>query len=464
MNITKKRLHKIKKSNNQSKRNIHKKPNKKNKKNKASNGRKRPHNLKNKTLKIKRGPKQTRKVNVVFKKQLGGGTKEEEGIEVSEKTLWTPSSEEEDTVKQLETSSNEVDISIEKTLWTPSSEDIEDEDEDEAEDEDEDEAEDNTTDESETSISDNDKKEAENDTTNESETSISDNDKKEAEKEILLTNLSNNDDWGIFMNALLKTACVIEKKNGEKEEEKEEKVEVEEEKEETKEEDTGQNGEDNNSMELFNKLSNYYSGKDNNKRDDELYKNAKTYYDIIKSETNDDMDCDSIKFTEGYDNLNAMMEDTDTASERLNLMVVIHNQVILEKDNRIETILKKKQDKDDETKSQTGGANDILKWFKGFKKDMIKAKYYVEGDVFIPKTNVILKLNFSNEKQLANPDITTQFIKSDQASNNAVGDMMQEIIYSLSNHKEEANKVKTQLEGKRGTNPPNTELETKDDE
>tara|TARA_B110000008_G_C16931160_1_gene548717 strand:+ start:307 stop:1671 length:1365 start_codon:yes stop_codon:yes gene_type:complete len=450
MNITKKRLHKIKKSNNQSKRNIHKKPNKKNKKNKASNGRKRPHNLKNKTLKIKRGPKQRRKVNVVLKKQLGGKTKEEEGIEVSEKTLWTPSSEEED-----ETSLNDVDISIEKTLWTPSSEEededeAEDEDEDEVEDEVEDEAEDDTPDESDNKKAEDD--EDEDNTTDESKTSISDNDKKEAEKEILLTNLSNNDDWGIFMNALLKTACVIEKKNGEKEEEEEKKVEEKEEKEETKEEeDTGQNGEDNNSMELFNKLSNYYSGKDNNKRDDELYKNAKIYYDIIKLETNDDMYCDSIKFTEGYDNLNAMMEDTDTASKRLNLMVVIHNQVILEKDNIIETILKKKQDKDDETKSQTGGANDILKWFKGFKKDMIKAKYYVEGDVFIPKTNVILKLNFSNEKQLANPDITTQFIKSDQASNNAVGDMMQEIIYSLSNHKEEANKVKTQLEGKRGT-------------
>ena len=449
MNITKKRLHKIKKSNNQSKRNIHKKPNKKNKKNKASNGRKRPHNLKNKTLKIKRGPKQRRKVNVVLKKQLGGKTKEEEGIEVSEKTLWTPSSEEED-----ETSLNDVDISIEKTLWTPSSEE---EDEDEAEDEDEveDEVEDedNTTDESGNKKAEDD--EDEDNTTNESKTSISDNDKKEAEKEILLTNLSNNDDWGIFMNALLKTACVIEKNNEEKEEEKEEK-ETEETEETKEEEDTGQNGEDNNSMELFNKLSNYYSGKDNNKRDDELYKNAKTYYDSIKSETNDDMECDSIKFTEGYDNLNAMMEDTVTASKRLNLMVVIHNQVILEKDNRIETILKKKQDKDDETKSQTGGATDILKWFKGFKKDMIKAKYYVEGDVFIPKTNVILKLNFSNEKQLANPDITTQFIKSDQASNNAVGDMMQEIIYSLSNHKEEANKVKTQLEGKRDANPPNT--------
>ena len=461
MNITKKRLHKIKKSNNQSKRNIHKKPNKKNKKNKASNGRKRPHNLKNKTLKIKRGPKQRRKVNVVLKKQLGGKTKEEEGIEVSEKTLWTPSSEEED-----ETSLNDVDISIEKTLWTPSSEEededeAEDEDEDEVEDEVEDEAEDDTPDESDNKKAEDD--EDEDNTTDESKTSISDNDKKEAEKEILLTNLSNNDDWGIFMNALLKTACVIEKKNGEKEEEEEKKVEEKEEKEETKEEeDTGQNGEDNNSMELFNKLSNYYSGKDNNKRDDELYKNAKIYYDIIKLETNDDMYCDSIKFTEGYDNLNAMMEDTDTASKRLNLMVVIHNQVILEKDNIIETILKKKQDKDDETKSQTGGANDILKWFKGFKKDMIKAKYYVEGDVFIPKTNVILKLNFSNEKQLANPDITTQFIKSDQASNNAVGDMMQEIIYSLSNHKEEANKVKTQLEGKRGANPPNTELETKE--
>ena len=449
MNITKKRLHKIKKSNNQSKRNIHKKPNKKNKKNKASNGRKRPHNLKNKTLKIKRGPKQRRKVNVVLKKQLGGKTKEEEGIEVSEKILWTPSSEEED-----ETSLNDVDISIEKTLWTPSSEE---EDEDEAEAEDE--AEDEGADKKEAERGRKDEDEAENDTTDESETSINDNDKKEAEKEILLTNLSNNDDWGIFMNALLKTACVIEKKNGEKEEEEEEKEEEEteeekeeEETEEEKEEEaTGQNGEDNNSMELFNKLSNYYSGKDNNKRDDELYKNAKTYYDSIKVETDDDMECDSIKFTEGYDNLNAMMEDTDTASERLNLMTVIHNQVILEKDNIIETILKKKQDKDEETTTQTGGANDILKWFKGFKKDMIKAKYYVEGDVFIPKTNVILKLNFSNEKQLANPDITTQFIKSDQASNNAVGDMMQEIIYSLSNHKEEANKVKTQLEGKRGT-------------
>jgi len=464
MNITKKRLHKIKKSNNQSKRNIHKKPNKKNKKNKASNGRKRPHNLKNKTLKIKRGPKQRRKVNVVLKKQLGGKTKEEEGIEVSEKTLWTPSSEEED-----ETSLDDVDISIEKTLWTPSSEDIEDE--DEAEDEDDDGGEHDTPDESDNKKAEDD--EDEDNTTDESKTSISDNDKKEAEKEILLTNLSNNDDWGIFMNALLKTACVIEKKNGEKEEEEEEEKEEEETEEEKEEEETeeekeeeatGQNGEDNNSMELFNKLSNYYSGKDNNKRDDELYKNAKIYYDIIESETNDDMECDSIKFTEGYDNLNAMMEDTDTASERLNLMTVIHNQVILEKDNIIETILKKKQDKDDETKSQTGGATDILKWFKGFKKDMIKAKYYVEGDVFIPKTNVILKLNFSNEKQLANPDITTQFIKSDQASNNAVGDMMQEIIYSLSNHKEEANKVKTQLEGKRGTNPLNTELETKDDE
>lgn len=474
MNITKKRLHKIKKTRNQSKRYIHKKSNKKNKKNKVSKGKKRAHNLKNKTLKLKhgKGKRNARKHNGDGK---GKGKRITTQIGGEKEELWTPSSEEE----AVEVSDIDVNVTPDKELWTPSSEEKIEKgeiDKEEVKAQDEEEEEEGKIDDKEESSKDEDleskkgekieklEDKEEEEPKSQDEAAKTESEKKEAEKLILLANLSNKEDiWAPFINALLKTVCVIEDKEMEKEEgEKEEDGEKEEEKEEDEEKEEESSDIDN---EMFDKFMNYY-GEHDQRRNDDLYTNAKAYFDIMKGD--DDVDCETIDYKSGYESLEDMKDD-DTYDEKSKLIVAIHNQVILEKDNIVEKIIKekkgekeaeeKKEEVEEEKKEeegekkeqqsvQTGGAIKDLKWFEGFKDEMKKAKYEMEEKVFIPKTNVILKLDFSNEKQLANPDITTQFIKEGKPVSDTVGDIMQEIVYSLTDHLKEAKTVKEKKEKK----------------
>ena len=95
MNITKKRLHKIKKTKNQSKRYIHNKKKKSNKKKKTAKNKRKAHNLKNKSIKVKKH----------YHRQVGGdGDKDKE--------LWT--------LKDLEKEGEEgniQDANTGKELW-----------------------------------------------------------------------------------------------------------------------------------------------------------------------------------------------------------------------------------------------------------------------------------------------------------------------------------------------------------
>ena len=459
MNITKKRLHKIKKTKNQSRRYIHKKSNKKNKKNNVSKGRKRAHNLKNKTLKLKHKKSVNSKRNL--KKQLGGA---DDDNDATIKELWTPTSEEDD----ISISDVDVDVDVDtddsqdKELWTPSSEDVEEPQDDEQEEdkdieggeisnsdekqkdkeEGEDKEEDKDKEESE------DKEEGEEE--DKEETDEASKEKEEEVKEILLTNLSKHEKWTLFMNALLKIVCIIETKKGEKvvdDDDDDESKDTEEEKENEEEEKKKEIEID---TEMFAKFKNYYDSENDQRRNDELYTNAKAYFDTMDKYY---IDCNTIDFREGYETLEDM-KDNDTYDEKSKLLMAIHNQVILDKDNIIEKIIKEKEEKGEkeEEQTQTGGAvKEELKKFLEFKKEMKQAKYEVTQKAFVPKTNVILKLDFSNEKLTDNDtpvnyDIAASYNKNDKKVTDDVGDIMKGIVYSLSEHVKEADKVKKKKE------------------
>ena len=359
MNITKKRLHKIKKTKNQSRRYIHKKSNKKNKKNNVSKGRKRAHNLKNKTLKLKH--KKSVNSKRKLKKQLGGA---DDDTDATIKELWTPTSEESDiSISDIDVDVDESsDITEDKELWTPTSEDIEEaQDEDVEEAQDEDVEEQDTTESGEISDVSEKQKDKDKDKVKEEgedeekgddkekeeeaeETDEASKEKEEEEKEILLTNLSKHEKWTPFMNALLKIVCIIETKKGEKDvdddedesKDTEEEKEIEEEKEEEEKKEEVEID-----TEMFAKFKNYYDSENDQRRNDELYTNAKAYFDTMDK---DEIDCNTIDFREGYETLEDMKDD-DTYDEKSKLLMAIHNQVILDKDNIIEKIIKQKEEK-----------------------------------------------------------------------------------------------------------------------
>ena len=433
MNITKKRLHKIKKSNNQSKRYIHKKSNKKKRKNKVSKGKKRSHNLKNKTLKINRyginKNKQGRKPSIVVKNKIGGN-KDNDDIT---KILWTPTSEDDNTSVDID------DIE----LWTPASEEVnaeeaEEENEEEAEEEEEEAAEEAEAEEGEKG-----NEEGEVDSKNDSV------DKKEANNKILLENLSNSENWSIFMDTLLTSVCEIENKLGEKDD-----IEETKDPDDIRYEEGAKDGEDvqdreddsNISNKLLDEFNKYYS-KENDNNEDDLYKKAKIYYDNIKDDNNNDNNCGMLKYTSKYDDLKSMMEDTDNATsvkKSVKLIAEIHNLVVDNtKDNIVEKIINKKEITDGEIKSDDK-KDALTVWFKEFKTQMTSAQYEIEENVFIPKTNVLLTLNFSNEDN-AKSDVSTRFKSRKSPSDDVVGDLVQEIIYNLSDHKKQANDVKKKL-------------------
>ena len=437
MNITKKRLYKIKKTKNQSKRYINKKSNKKKKNSKLSRKKKRNHNLKNKTLKLKKKSK----LNI---SQVGG----DETNDSSEKELWYPSSEELDI--------NEIDVDLNETeelLWTPSSEEIIPE-EDDSEENTETDNEENNND-NENGPKDDDNKEEDDDNKEE------DNEEEDDENnEILINNLFNNDkSWTPFMNSLLKVCCIHSKIDKKKEDDDEEKKE--DDNEEQKEDDNEEQKEDDDEEkreilvddDLVNMFDDYYRDEDSNNRKDELYKNASSFFDIIRNNDKSegsDTKCNNIDYKSGYEKLNDMKEDDDSYEEKEKYIKAIHNQVILDKENIIEKIIKSKNKKDSEEKEgeknddkiQSGGGNKDLKWFKEFKKEMKEAKYSIEENVFIPKTDLIINLNLSDEK---NRDIVSSYTLPDANNSETVGDIMKGIthtMYSLSKHVDEANKVK----------------------
>jgi hypothetical protein len=423
MNITKKRLYKIKKTKNQSKRHINKKSNKKKKNGKLSRKNKRNHNLKNKTLKLNKKSK----LNI---SQVGG----DETNDSSVKELWYPSSE--------ELNINDIDVDLndtEELLWSPSSED-DNEDVNETDNEQDNmENKDDSKKQKDGEKNEEDEEEEKNEEDEEEEKN-----EKEEEKEtnkILLNNLFNNDkSWTPFMNSLLKVCCIHSKIDKRKDDENEEKDD--EEKTEILVDD-----------ELVSMFDEYYRDEDLNNRKDELYKNASSFFDIIRNNDKSegsDTKCDNIDYKSGYEKLNDMMEDDDSYEEKEKYIKAIHNQVILDKENIIEKIIKSKNKKDSEEKKgekndekiQSGGANRDLKWFKEFKKEMKEAKYSIEENVFIPKTDLIINLNLSDEK---NRDIVSSYTLPDSNNSETVGDIMKGIthtMYSLSKHVDEANKVK----------------------
>ena len=96
---------------------------------------------------------------------------------------------------------------------------------------------------------------------------------------------------------------------------------------------------------------------------------------------------------------------------------------------------------------------------------MKQAKYEVTQKAFVPKTNVILKLDFSNEKLTdkdtpVNYDIAASYDKNDKKVTDDVGDIMKGIVYSLSEHVKEADKVKKKKEEGKSND---TSDETKED-
>ena len=527
MNITKKRLHKIKKSKQQSKRHIHK--NIKKSKRKTIKLIKKPYNLKNKSLKKKHIKKK-----YIKRLQKGGddtteendnnnnndNDEDESGVTSKNVELITP----EDLVKNKDNEIENQDINS-SNLITP--QDLENEEEGEQEkgeqeegeqeegeqeegeqeegegeegegEEGEGEGEEGEGEEGEGEEGEAEEGEGEEGEGEEGESEVvqkkykkTEKKKKkklnkktkqpkerkldDAKKKILIDNLKKNPDWSIFFNTLLKVICVNKDKsndletteeNEETETETETETQTETETEtqtetgtETQTQTPEQVGGEKESVdveELKNALTKYYTSykKSQNENDGEekppeniLIKKAEEYFDTMK-----------------INNCNDNIDYKDKAEQNSDLIGEIHNQIINSKviEKAIEDYNKNKDNNDDVDEAQTGGAKDdgLLKWFKSFKEEIKSAEFKLERDVYVPKTNVQLTLNFTN-KELANTDVSTN-LKNKQATTE---DMIQEIVHSLNfdQHKKTASDVLNKQKNINETKKDNEGDENKSD-
>ena len=435
MNITKKRLNKIKKTKNQSKRVIHK-YNKKNKKNNTIKNKRKAYNLKNKSFKLLKKRK---------RKYKGGDPDTEESVDKLQ--LWTPL----DDIQEDEVEENEE--AVDKLqLWTPLDDIQEEEDEVEENEEEVKEEEEN-----EEEIEEENEEEVKEEEENEEEVKEEEEKKEELkeEEEVKEKGAKNKTDnkkkKSSFFSRSSKNKPIKLKEYDETKHEK--LMEV-----------LKASGKFNNLIEA---IKGKISNKKSEAKEDEFYfqihnqlMNTKLFENFVNEfEEKDDFDEEkgiehiAIKFTESKD---------DNIKKIIQL--IKGEEEGGDEGEQEEGGDDGEGEEEGEDSGQVGGGKKLLKWINDLKKDLKDAELgaHLKEVVRLPKKELFLTLNFVEDTKENNENKnkpSQDILTTSRSIATTTENVLDQLTLELGDHILEANKIK---DGDKGQKPDTEGDETKD--